>query len=412
MTGNKFWLVLVITAILLGSVPISAASENTLGIFGNANGDDTIDMQDVTYTELIILEDRDETQFADAKYDGGIDIFDVTQVELIIQGEEKEITIVDDTVTDTYPEGKPITINKPIERIIGLNTNVPEALRTVKSEGKMVGISKATADKNDFFPELSKLPIVAEDVEGIISLNPDIVIGYGSDLTMFTADLEDKLKDTDIILVRLDFNRPETTIEDIIKLGYITNKKAEAEEFVAFYKECIDPIKEQVEALSEDERPGIYLEMWKPYQVTAQGTGPHKVCIMGGGTNIAADFEKYPIVDREWVIEQNPDFIIRIARDDGYELDALSKMKATRDEIMDRSELTNVKAVANGDVYIVDRQATFIRHFVGVAYMAKWFHPELFEDLDPEAINKEYIERFQGIPYQGIYAYPLLPEGS
>ncbi len=47
----------------------AAASDYTLGVFGNANEDDTVNMQDVTYTELIILEYRDETELADAKYD-------------------------------------------------------------------------------------------------------------------------------------------------------------------------------------------------------------------------------------------------------------------------------------------------------------------------------------------------------
>jgi len=48
----------------------AAASDYTLGIFGNANEDGTINMQDGTYIELIILEYRDETELADAKYDG------------------------------------------------------------------------------------------------------------------------------------------------------------------------------------------------------------------------------------------------------------------------------------------------------------------------------------------------------
>ena len=406
----KISILVGITLSLLLALPV-AASDYMLGVFGNANEDETINMQDVTYTELIILEYRDETELADAKYDGKINMQDVTQIELVILGKEKELTLIDDTVTDVYPNGKPVTITKPINRIVGLNTNVPEALRTVELEGTMVGISKATADKKKFFPEISKLPIVADDVEAIISLSPDIVIGYGGDMTRATIDLEDKLKDTGIVLVRLDFNRPETTIKDIQRLGYILDKEVEAEEFIAFYEGCLDPIKETVEALSEDEKPGVYLEMWKPYQVTAQGTGPHKVCTMGGGTNIAADLEGYPIADPEWVIEQNPDFIVRITRDDGYELDDPSKMEAILDEIVNRPELANVNAVKNGRVYVIDRQATFIRHFVGVTCMTKWFHPELFEDLDPEAINREYIERFQGMPYQGIYAYPP-PEGS
>ncbi|MEA1865756.1 MAG: hypothetical protein U9N46_11325, partial [Euryarchaeota archaeon] len=52
---------------LLLALP-AAASDHTLGVYGNANEDDTINMQDVTYTELIILEYRDRTELADAKH--------------------------------------------------------------------------------------------------------------------------------------------------------------------------------------------------------------------------------------------------------------------------------------------------------------------------------------------------------
>ncbi len=45
----------ITVGLLLLALP-AAASDYTLGIFGNANEDDTINMQDVTYTELIILE--------------------------------------------------------------------------------------------------------------------------------------------------------------------------------------------------------------------------------------------------------------------------------------------------------------------------------------------------------------------
>ena len=391
---------------------VTTASEDDfiLDIYGNANEDDTIDMGDVVYTKLAIFGKKPKTELCDAKYDGRINVLDVIQTKLIILGKEKELTIVDDTVTDIYPNGKPVTVKKPIKRIIGLNSNVPEALRTVKSKEKIVGITKFTAAKKEFFPEISKLPIVeTKDIEQILSLNPDIVIGYGSDLTKFTIDLEDKLKGTNIILVRLDFNRPETQIEDIKKLGYIIDKKNEAEEFTDFYERYIDTVKERVDGLSEDEKPRIYLETWNPYQAYTQGTGPHKVCIMAGGINIAADLPGgYAKVDPEWVMVQNPDIIIKTVFKECYGFDDPSELKAIRDEIMNRPELANVVAVKSEKVYCTDKQATFIRHFVGVVYMAKWFHPELFADLDPKAINKEYLERFQGIPYRGIYVYPPL----
>ncbi|MHC1576055.1 MAG: hypothetical protein ACXQTE_01755, partial [Methanosarcinaceae archaeon] len=108
-------ILLGITTILLLALP-AVASDYTLGVFGNANEDDTINMQDVTYTELIILEYRDKTDLADAKYDDKINMQDVTQIELIILGKEKEITVLDST-------DRIVTVEKPVKRIIPLSVD-------------------------------------------------------------------------------------------------------------------------------------------------------------------------------------------------------------------------------------------------------------------------------------------------
>ena len=68
-------------------------------------------------------------------------------------------------------------------------------------------------------------------------------------------------------------------------------------------------------------------------------------------------------------------------------------------------------ALEDGKVYI---EASDIdsgpQLFIVVAYMAKWFYPELFEDLDPEATQREYLDRFQWIEYDvdehGVFVYP------
>jgi len=53
-------------SLLLLALP-AAASDYTLGVFGNANEDEVINMQDVTYTELIILEYRDKADGSSRK---------------------------------------------------------------------------------------------------------------------------------------------------------------------------------------------------------------------------------------------------------------------------------------------------------------------------------------------------------
>jgi len=70
--------------------------------------------------------------------DGGTytldDVGDASWVYAYWDGKPK--TIVDDTSTDTYPNGKPVTIYKPIERIITLHSNSAEILKLLKSKDK------------------------------------------------------------------------------------------------------------------------------------------------------------------------------------------------------------------------------------------------------------------------------------
>jgi iron complex transport system substrate-binding protein len=47
-----------------------------------------------------------------------------------------------------------------------------------------------------------------------------------------------------------------------------------------------------------------------------------------------------------------------------------------------------------------------IRYPVGLLYWAKWFHPSLFEDIDPAAVHAQLIQQFFGVTLEGVHAYP------
>ena len=162
----------------------------------------------------------------------------------------------------------------------------------------------------------------------------------------------------------------------------------------------------------------MYYEFYSDY-TTAYGIW-NMMITTAGGIDIAADLsEGYESVkvDPEWVVEQNPEIIVRdtFYASIGYEGDDPSKMKTERDAIMARPELTGVTAVVDGKVYVISYDvADTLRSFVGIAYLAKWFHPDLFEDLNPQAIHQEYLTEFQGLDYElnehGVFVYPPLEE--
>ena len=70
---------------------VEAISGTSYYIYGDANEDGTINMQDVTYIELIIFERRDPTRFADANNDGRINMQDVTRIDMLMAGTAKRV---------------------------------------------------------------------------------------------------------------------------------------------------------------------------------------------------------------------------------------------------------------------------------------------------------------------------------
>ena len=393
----------------------AAASDYTLGIYGNANEDSTINMQDVTYTELIILEYRDETELSDAKYDDRINMQDVTQIELIILGREKELTLIDSA-------DRTVTVNKPVERIVVLTYPDAEAIKIVKAEERVVGVSSDIKTRTTFFPELSKLPSAGvtsnPDLEKIIELNPDIVCT--GKLKSMGANLEAKLPDT-IAVTCWDMGRLEVMTKNIQMLGYIFGNTENAGEFCTFYQEYIDEtIWDSVSEIPESDRERVYIEYCDDYRAFTMGSSGHEICVAAGGANIAADlpcFSEKPIaeVDQEWLVEENPDVIVKAVRCKpglcGYGEDDPEAMRQEKERIMSRPGWEGMTAVEDNRVYLIDMDLVgSTANFVGATYMAKWLYPDQFVDLDPKVFHQEYLTRFQRLDYDldenGVFVFP------
>ncbi len=406
-------LVGVTIGLLLLASPV-VASDYTLGIYGNANEDDTINMQDVTYTELIILEYRDATELADAKYDSSIDILDMTQIALIILGREKEMTVIDGA-------DRIVTVKKPIERIITPNGDCMPLMRALDAADKIVGVSRYTIQDTLFYPEFGDYPSIGSvwspDYEAMLACNPDTVILYASFSASNCEAIEDTLTDAnpEIACIWIDGYKPSSQVEDTILLGYLLGKRDEAEVWVDFYEGFLNPIYDEVADIPMEDRTRVYIECWRAYHTAAGNSGWQEKVELAGGYNIFRDLTiDYPDVSEEDVIDRHPDAIIRAAKTEGgYDTGDITELSDLKDEIMDRTELAHVPAVENGAVCVINNDVFGgTAHFVGMGYIAKWLYPDRFTDLDPEAAHRQYLTEFQGLDESlvdnGVFVYPLL----
>ena len=415
---------------------VTTASEDdfVLGIYGNANEDYIIDMRDLTYVKLIFFGKKPETELADAKYDGKINPLDFIQIKLIIVGKEKELTVIDGC-------DRIVTVKKPIKRIIPLSTFDIEPLRTLNAADKIVGVTDYIAKSPKIYMgELCELPNVgkgtAVDYEVLFGLEPDLVImGVGSYSNTVVDTLEHA--DPNLPILRMGFwgmsqsGGLDAGINDMRKLGYIVDSKDEAEEYLDWYEEIIDYIKARTEKLSDDEKPRVLFGDFKKggaheWFTYGKNSAVNDRLEIAGGRNIAADIDfgkPYGYVDFEWVIEQNPEIIVRYYLTyvkgvmgiwGSYGIDDMTGIIAKREEVLNCPEFANVAAVKNEKVQMI---AVCVRggygsDAIGIAYYAKFFHPVLFEDLDPQAIHQEFLTRFQRIDYDvyehGVFVYPPL----
>ena len=388
---------------------ITTASEDdfVLGVYGNANEDDTIDMRDLTYVKLIFFGKKPETELADAKYDGKINPLDFIQIKLIIVGKEKELTIVDDVE-------RIVTIDMPLERIVSIGgTYGPEAFCAFGVQNRLVGVTTSAKMRKELETSLKDIPGVGgsktPDVEKILELRPQIVHSYVCYYHLHSK-LEKTLDAAGIKLVPIDFYKPKTYSNAIRTMGYMLDKQERAEELINFEQQYLDLIEERVEDLTEEQKPRVFLEAYKEYGAYGPGHSSHDALIACGGINIFADIDNYAVIDPEAVIERNPQVIIKSISGggvpSGYGVTDTGPMEELRNNIMSRPGWDHIDAVKNGRVYLISTDTKSTHACVHRSYYAKCLHPELFEDIDPEAIHEEWFQKFLGIEYVGVYAYP------
>jgi iron complex transport system substrate-binding protein len=400
---------LVLLTVALYASPAGADSGKTLGIFGNANGDDVIDMRDVTFIERVILNRSPYVRLADATFDGQVDLLDVNQVQQIIVDREETLTLLDE-------QEKAITIAKPVRRVIPEHITSLAAMRVLHAKDRIVSIG-STAVKESmgrvFLQSLADLPTIGTygqpDYEAILNLNPDLLIAYRR------TTLQEKLAGVQVFYAGYgEPYPPDHLAADIRTLGHILGKQDRASAYIDWHNTYLDMIKGRVARLSEDEKPAVYV--FYPLTGLYKCRGDYPPVQIAGGISIGKDLGPgFAIdVDPEWVIQKNPDVIIAttIPEKGAYETDDLSTMAAARRAILNRPELERVTAVKTGTIYFINTYAMglFPNYILSIVYFAKWFHPELFKDLDPMAVHQEYLDRFQDIDFQvaghGVFVYP------
>ncbi len=365
----------------------------------------------------LFAEGRQEAESVDSSPDTGERISDAAATDWLVEETKGHITVIDSM-------GSEITISKPVNSIITLG-GAPScsAIKALQAENMVLASTKFLKLRSDFFPVMGSLPSLGSyespDFEKMITLNPDLVIAP----YWYPPELEEKLT-PGITVIRMIFNSTEA----VSTLGAVLGKREQADEYVSWIESITDVISQRTAELPETDLRKAFIYYggdWGVSPPPPYGTyGRDNFLVNGmvreaGGqcisTGIPGDWIN---VDPEWIIEKNPSLIIREfyvlneTPEMGYEVDDPAAVKKLMADITAMAAFETSDAVRNKNVHIIYGDFIQCYWFIGLNYLAKWFHPELFEDIDPGKIHQEFITRFQRLDYNidehGVFVYPEL----
>lgn len=357
---------------------------------------------------------------------------------LLISGYCTTVMAEDITVTDIA--GRQVTLDAPAERVIlgeGRQIYLLGLLEPEAPFAHVVGWREdfSQADPDNYarylerFPDIEAIPTFGGfkdgtfDVEQAAALNPDVVLmNIEAKAATEDAAYDDKLAQLGIPIIYVDFREDplEHTIPSMRLIGQIMDDEEAAEEFIEFAEAQLARVTDVI-AEANPERPSVFIDRAGGYSdECCMSFGPAnfgEYVTLAGGSNIAEGIipNSFGNLNPEQIIAANPDHVVVTGGNwDAYVPGGawvgmgpgadMQRARTKLEALTERTAMTGIEAVESGNFHAIWHQFyNSPYYFVAVQQLAKWLHPELFEDLDPNATMEELHERFLPIDYEPGY---------
>lgn len=278
------------------------------------------------------------------------------------------------------------------------------------------------------FPQIDTIPTVgggSEDtfsIEKALALQPDLVIlpltgGHGPGLGSEAARL---LESAGITVIHVDFSQHpiKHTQKSMKILGKAIGKETKADEFNAYYQQKMDDVIARIP--TNIKKTTIFVDYLPGLQECCGSPGKGSMTDMinlAGGTAIGEKIIPGAIgkLNPEFILSSQPDVYVatgvfpegKAGITVGYcatKQAAQSSLKT----ISQRKPIGQLNAVNQGRVHglwhiFYDSP----ENIIALQSLAKWLHPDLFTDIDPEATRQEMYQRFMPIPATGVFSLTL-----
>lgn len=322
-----------------------------------------------------------------------------------------DIKIIDSTDEEHY-------FQEPPKRIALTNTYAATVMRMLGiNEDKIVGVSGDFSDEK-LWPKLSDKPMIQYsahseiDFEAILDTSPDVYIVFANNGMVDTKGIREKLQPVGIRVVALDFYKYDTLRQEINVLATLFGKEDQMNILFEEFDEIETMVSSKLIDLEYSERPKIVMEHHASLTrdpVVLTGTSQWTDMIdRAGGINVFEDEPGHTThVDMEAILDHNPDILMfdGITFDIGfnrYDEDGTT-CETHMEHIENRAGFENINAVVNERMLILSGEFAGPMMIHGLPTLAKYLHPEIFEDVDASSYLDDYFLTYHNVERVGKF---------
>ena len=354
--------------------------------------------------ELIVKVDRLESVLSNAAT-----ISDINKIKSAIDEIRKDISKLSSLME--FPaevidaSGEVVAIPSKPHRIISLLPSVTEILFAIGADEQVVGVDEYSNYPSEVVKAVEEGRIVNigsgwyPNIEKILSLNPDLIIGVDSVVSHHT--LKEIFSREGIPLILLPDKTLNDVITSIVIVGKATGHTDEAAKLAQELGGEISNLRSKVmEYVSTHGRPRVALIVWlNPVWVAGNNTWLNDLITLAGGINAFINVSGWVSINPEALIKASPDIIIVTHMG----VNSSNALKILKEFVGDAYR--QIPALSHGEVYCIGGHYldALIRPGPRVVQALKLLiaiiNPEVL-GLKPGEVPKDvYPETLQLFPY-------------
>ncbi|MCD6317692.1 cobalamin-binding protein [Candidatus Aerophobetes bacterium] len=246
-----------------------------------------------------------------------------------------KVTVIDDF-------GREVVIEKYPGKIVSLSPSNTEILFALGLGDKIIGVTSYC----DYPPEVKQIDKIGgystPNIEKIVAKDPDLVLAaYGNGEENIAA-----LEKLGLTVAALNPKNIEDILKDIQLVGKITGEEKKAKQITTEMRKRIEIVREKNAKIPEDKKMRVLYLVWYPQLWTSgKETYPDELIKIAGGKNIAYDIKGWKQINKETVIDRDPQIIICSGMGENGVV--------IKKNILNDPELKKTIAVKSGCVYAI-----------------------------------------------------------